>query len=159
MRDTCDRNLARAASCLFCAGVSGFVASRFRLRIRRVDGVRPPVFRGGINGGRPRLDGNKEGLASDMVFDDTTTRTIHVDARYMIWTMDKLDGANNLVNEMGLKPRDRGTAWRNTAGERLIGANPMSGCTTVSHRSGHSGMADCALGACSGSTQHRNPIE
>ena len=37
--------------------------------------------------------------------------------------IDKLDGANNLVNEMGLEPRHRGTAWRNTEGERLIGAN------------------------------------
>jgi hypothetical protein len=47
------------------------------------------------------FDGNKEGLASDAIFDGTTTRTIHVDARYMIWTMDTLDGAGNLVREMG----------------------------------------------------------
>ena len=51
------------------------------------------------------FDGNKEGLASDMVFDGTTTRTIHVDARYMIWTMDKLDGADHLVKEMGIEPK------------------------------------------------------
>ena len=48
------------------------------------------------------FDGNKEGLASDAIFDGTTTRTIHVDARYMIWTMDTLDGAGNLVQEMGI---------------------------------------------------------
>jgi hypothetical protein len=48
------------------------------------------------------FDGNKEGLASDAIFDGTTTRTIHVDARYMIWTMSTLDGAANLVQEMGI---------------------------------------------------------
>jgi hypothetical protein len=51
------------------------------------------------------FDGNKEGLASDVVFNPTTTRTIHVDARYMIWTMDLLDDAKHLVREMGLQPQ------------------------------------------------------
>jgi hypothetical protein len=51
------------------------------------------------------FDGNKEGLASDAVFDATTTRAIVVDARYMIWTMDLLDGAQRLVSEMGLSPQ------------------------------------------------------
>ena len=51
------------------------------------------------------FDGNKEGLASDVVFDGKTTRTIHVDARYMIWTMDLLDDAKHLVKEMGLEPK------------------------------------------------------
>ncbi len=50
------------------------------------------------------FDGNKEGLASDVVFNPNTTRTIHVDARYMIWTMDTLDNAKHLVKEMGLTP-------------------------------------------------------
>jgi hypothetical protein len=51
------------------------------------------------------FDGNKEGLASDVVFNGATTRTIHVDARYMIWTMDALDGADHLIKEMGLTPK------------------------------------------------------
>jgi hypothetical protein len=51
------------------------------------------------------FDGNKEGLASDVVFNGATTRTIHVDARYMIWTMDAMDGAHNLITEMGLTPK------------------------------------------------------
>ena len=51
------------------------------------------------------FDGNKEGLASDIVFNGATTRTIQVDARYMIWTMDALDGADHLITEMGLTPR------------------------------------------------------
>jgi Peptidase S46 len=51
------------------------------------------------------FDGNKEGLASDVVFNGATTRTIHVDARYMIWTMDTIDGADHLITEMGLTPK------------------------------------------------------
>jgi V8-like Glu-specific endopeptidase len=51
------------------------------------------------------FDGNKEGLASDVLFNSQTTRTIHVDARYMIWQMDAVDGADHLVQEMGLKPQ------------------------------------------------------
>ncbi len=51
------------------------------------------------------FDGNKEGLASDIVFNGSTTRTIQVDARYMIWTMDAVDGADHLIKEMGLTPR------------------------------------------------------
>lgn len=50
------------------------------------------------------FDGNKEGLASDVVFNGATTRTIQVDARYMIWTMATQDGAQHLVKEMGLTP-------------------------------------------------------
>ena len=50
------------------------------------------------------FDGNKEGVASDVVFNPATTRTIHVDARYMIWMMDAIDGADHLVKEMGLQP-------------------------------------------------------
>jgi hypothetical protein len=51
------------------------------------------------------FDGNIEGVASDVVFNPSNTRTIHVDARYMIWTMDALDGAQHLIREMGLTPK------------------------------------------------------
>jgi hypothetical protein len=51
------------------------------------------------------FDGNKEGVASDVVFNPATTRTIHVDARYMIWEMDAVDGADHLIKEMGLQPQ------------------------------------------------------
>jgi len=51
------------------------------------------------------FDGNREGLASDVVFDGTTTRTIHVDARYMLWTMDLIAGADPLLQEMGVTPK------------------------------------------------------
>jgi hypothetical protein len=51
------------------------------------------------------FDGTLEGVASDVVFNPPVTRTISVDARYMIWTMDLLDGADHLIKEMGLTPK------------------------------------------------------
>jgi len=51
------------------------------------------------------FDGTLAGVASDVVFNPATTRTISVDARYMIWTMDLLDGADHLIKEMGLVPQ------------------------------------------------------
>jgi hypothetical protein len=51
------------------------------------------------------FDGTLEGVASDVVFNPTTTRSISVDARYMIWTMDLLDGGDHLIKEMGLTPK------------------------------------------------------
>jgi hypothetical protein len=38
------------------------------------------------------------------VFNGATTRTISVDARYMLWVMDALDNADHLIKEMGLTP-------------------------------------------------------
>lgn len=51
------------------------------------------------------FDGNKEGLASEAVFNGKTTRSIHVDARYMLWVMDAIDGADHLLKEMGIEPK------------------------------------------------------
>jgi hypothetical protein len=50
------------------------------------------------------FDGNYEAMASDWVFVPSITRTIHVDARYMLWVMDAVDGADHLITEMGGKP-------------------------------------------------------
>lgn len=33
-----------------------------------------------------------------------TTRSIHVDSRYMLWNMAEVDGAANLREEMGIVP-------------------------------------------------------
>jgi hypothetical protein len=51
------------------------------------------------------FDSTIQGVASDVVFDGATTRKIHVDARYMLWVMDKVDGADHLLEEMGIRPR------------------------------------------------------
>ena len=50
------------------------------------------------------FDSTIEGVASDVVFDGAMVRKIHVDARYMLWVMAKVDGASTLITEMGLKP-------------------------------------------------------
>jgi hypothetical protein len=47
------------------------------------------------------FDGNIEGVASDWLFMPDVTRTIHVDARYILWVMDVVDGAHGLLREMG----------------------------------------------------------
>ncbi|MDQ3295264.1 MAG: S46 family peptidase [Myxococcota bacterium] len=50
------------------------------------------------------FDSTIEGVASDVVFDGTMVRKIHVDVRYMLWVMDKVDGADHLLEEMGVRP-------------------------------------------------------
>ena len=46
------------------------------------------------------FDGTIEGIISDWWFDDALTRTIHVDSRYMVWVMERLDRATRLLDEM-----------------------------------------------------------
>jgi len=48
------------------------------------------------------FDGTYESVASNYLFDPTTTRSIHVDSRYMLWNMAEVDGAANLLEEMGI---------------------------------------------------------
>lgn len=50
------------------------------------------------------FDGTYDTVASDLIFDPVKTRSIHVDSRYMLWTMTEVDGAKNLLDEMGIKP-------------------------------------------------------
>jgi hypothetical protein len=46
------------------------------------------------------FDGTLDGVISDWWFDPKINRTIHVDARYMHWVMEKVDGAHRLLGEM-----------------------------------------------------------
>ena len=48
------------------------------------------------------FDGTIESVNSDWDFDPRTTRTIHVDTRYMLWVMEKVDNANVLIDEMDI---------------------------------------------------------
>jgi hypothetical protein len=48
------------------------------------------------------FDGTIEGVVSDWMYDATINRTIHVDSRFMLWTMEKVDGAAALLTEMGV---------------------------------------------------------
>jgi hypothetical protein len=50
------------------------------------------------------FDGTIAGVASDIVFDGETTRTIHADVRFMLWVMDAVDKADHLLREMGVEP-------------------------------------------------------
>jgi hypothetical protein len=51
------------------------------------------------------FDGTYESLGSDFVVDPGITRSIHVDTQYMLWVMDAVDGAGNVMREMGMEPR------------------------------------------------------
>ena len=48
------------------------------------------------------FDGTLDGVVSDWAFEPSINRTIHVDARFMLWTMEKVDGAQRLLTEMGV---------------------------------------------------------
>ena len=50
------------------------------------------------------FDGNYEAMASDWVFIPEITRSIHVDIRYVLWLMDRVDRAHRLLREMDRKP-------------------------------------------------------
>lgn len=46
------------------------------------------------------FDGNIEAMAGDVIFDPKLQRTINVDARYILFIIDKYAGATNLINEL-----------------------------------------------------------
>ena len=48
------------------------------------------------------FDGNYEGMAGDYFVDDAISRSIHADTQYMLWVMDAVDGAHNLLREMNV---------------------------------------------------------
>jgi len=47
------------------------------------------------------FDGNYESIVADYKFDSALTRSICADIRYVLWLMDELDNASNLLQEMG----------------------------------------------------------
>ncbi|HJU46413.1 MAG TPA: S46 family peptidase [Chitinophagaceae bacterium] len=48
------------------------------------------------------FDGNYEALSHKLSFDKDLNRTICVDIRYVLWCIDKLGGAKNIINELKL---------------------------------------------------------
>jgi hypothetical protein len=65
------------------------------------------------------FDMNWEGVAADWVVNEDVVRTIHVDSRYMLWIMDAVDGAHNLLREMGLPVQ-----FPETTGAAATGTGP-----------------------------------
>ncbi|MEX1131751.1 MAG: S46 family peptidase, partial [Flavobacteriales bacterium] len=53
------------------------------------------------------FDGNWEAMSGDIAFEPELQRTISVDIRYVLWTIDKLAGAKHLVDEMTLVERKK----------------------------------------------------
>ena len=51
------------------------------------------------------FDGNWESVASNWVFDPTMSRMISVDQRYMRWVMQEVMPAPQLLQEMGVAPK------------------------------------------------------
>jgi len=51
------------------------------------------------------FDSNWEGVGSDYMVEDEITRSISVDSRYVLWVMDAVDGAHNVLREMGIEPK------------------------------------------------------
>jgi len=49
------------------------------------------------------FDGNYEALSHKIAFDKDLNRTICVDIRYVLWCIDKLGGARNIISELTLK--------------------------------------------------------
>ena len=48
------------------------------------------------------FDGNYEALSHKIAFDKDLNRTICVDIRYILWCIDKLGGADNIIKELKL---------------------------------------------------------
>jgi Peptidase S46 len=61
-----------------------------------------PVMDGSGNLIGLAFDGNYEALSHKIAFDKDLNRTICVDVRYVLWCIDKLGGASNIINELKL---------------------------------------------------------
>ncbi len=46
------------------------------------------------------FDGNIEAMAGDVIFDKNLQRTINVDIRYVLWTIENFSGAKHIIDEM-----------------------------------------------------------
>ncbi len=48
------------------------------------------------------FDGNWEWLCSNLIYNPELQRTINVDSRYVLWVIEKLGGADNIINELDI---------------------------------------------------------
>jgi hypothetical protein len=52
------------------------------------------------------FDGNYEAMTADFIFQNDITRSIHVDIRYVLFIAEFVDGAHNVLAELGIEPGD-----------------------------------------------------
>ncbi len=50
------------------------------------------------------FDGNYESMATDWMFEEAVTRSIHTDVGYILWYLDAVAGADGLLQELGHEP-------------------------------------------------------
>jgi hypothetical protein len=62
-----------------------------------------PVINGNGEWIGTAFDGNWEAMSGDIAFDKNYKRTIVCDARYVLWLIDKLGHAENLIEEMDIR--------------------------------------------------------
>ena len=95
--------ICRLFSCLDEAGKFGSVPVNFLSSVDTTGGNSgSPVFNAkgdlvGLN-----FDSTYEAITKDWFFNPTITRAIHVDFRYILWMMDEVDNADNLIAELEL---------------------------------------------------------
>ena len=53
------------------------------------------------------FDGNWESMSSDVMFEPELQRCICVDIRYVLWTVEKIGGASNIINEVTIAGNDK----------------------------------------------------
>ena len=53
------------------------------------------------------FDGNWESMSSDVMFEPDLQRCICVDIRFVLWTVEKIGGATNIINELTLVGNDK----------------------------------------------------
>ena len=53
------------------------------------------------------FDGNWEAMSGDIAFDKQFKRTISVDIRYVLWCIDVLGGAKNIINELDIRGKKK----------------------------------------------------
>ena len=95
--------LCRLFSCLDKPESFGSVPVNFLSSVDTTGGNSgSPVFNGkgelvGLN-----FDSTYEAITKDWFFNPTITRAVHVDFRYILWMMDEVDHADNLIKELEL---------------------------------------------------------
>ena len=49
------------------------------------------------------FDGNYESMAADWMFDPATTRSVHIDIRYILWVLSQQTDAAWILSELAVK--------------------------------------------------------